>query len=518
MLIISLAGCGSTETTKPESTTTDIVSDVESNEVTSGETTAQANQIASEDMFSDGDLDWNYDESECIAIDLSDGSQTITSAGIYLISGTLANGQLVVDCGDDDKVHLVLDSVSISCGDSAAIYIKNADKVFVTLADGTENDLTVTTDISDNEDGIDSVVYSKCDLTFNGSGSLTVTSDYAHGIVVKDDVVFAGGTYSITASGDGIQANDSVRTVDSEINIVSGKDGIQAKNNEDSDKGFIYCESTTLNMDTAEDALSAVNYIYIISGSYTISSDKDGISADTFVQISGGSFDITTGGGFTEVLNSITMGEGSDGVVSETDKLTESMKAIKGNNIIVEQGDITISSYEDAINANNNITISDGTILINSGDEALTAKNTVEIGGGTITIENGYEGIEGIYINISGGNISINVLDDGLNGNEDYSVVTISGGNLSVTCQGDGLDSNGDLVISGGYFVLDVSAIYTGGDGDIDVTGTVAYTGGTIVDESGNAIDPTVQTGTMQPGGIRPGDTQPGNAGGERPH
>ena len=456
-------------------------------------TTGYSFEITSSDLFSDRDLSGTYDEEESIKITLTDQIQTISSGGVYHISGSLENGQIIVDCGDDDKVQLVLDDVSISCEYSAPIYIKNADKVFVTLAYSTENYLSVNADLSDNADSVDSVIFSKSDITFNGSGILNISSDYTHGIVGKEDVVFAGGSYNVNAAKDGIQANDSVRTINTQIDIVSGKDGIQTKNDEDEGKGFIYCESTNLNLDTGEDAISTTNYVYIVSGNYEIDSDTDGISADTFVKILGGTFNITTGGGYHKVLKSITLGEGSSNTISVTDELTESMKAIKATDIILEQGDLTISTYEDAFNANNNIIISDGTIVINAGDEALTAKNTVVISGGVITIENGYEGIEGKYITISGGEISINVLDDGLNGNETTSVVTISGGNLIVICQGDGLDTNGDLVISGGEIVLDVSAIYTGGDGDVDVTGTVTYTGGTIVDEDGKAIDPTEQ-------------------------
>lgn len=486
MLIITLFGCDTAET--DDETSENATSNVETTAGDSFETT-------SSDMFNDSDLSDAYNEDECVKIILTNQSQTISSAGIYLISGSLENGQIIVDCGDDDKVQLILDGVNINCDYSAPIYIKNADKVILTLANGTDNYLSVSADISNNTDSVDSVIFSKSDITFNGSGMLTITSDYTHGIVGKDDVKFTNGTYNITVSNDGIQANDSIRTINAQINITSGTDGIQTKNNEDEEKGFIYCENTTMNLYTTQDAISATNYVYIVSGNYNIDSDTDGISADTFIKIMGGTFMISTGGGYQGVLNSITLGEGSGNTISETDKLTSSMKAIKSVNIIIVQGDITISSYEDALNADNNITIFDGTIVINSGDEAFTAENTVTINGGTITIENGYEGIEGKYIIINGGEITINVLDDGLNGNETTSVVTISGGNLSVTCQGDGIDSNGDLVISGGYIVLNVSAIYSGGDGNIDVTGTITYTDGTIVDENGDSIDPTEQPG-----------------------
>lgn len=181
------------------------------------------------------------------------------------------------------------------------------------------------------------------------------------------------------------------------------------------------------------------------------------------------------------------------------------MKGIKSNDIIVDQGTMLISSYEDGLNANNDIEINGGVITINSGDEAITAEETLVINDGNIIIENGYEGLEAVYITINGGDITINVLDDGINGGESYSLVTIAGGNLWVTCQGDGLDSNGDMVISGGAIILDVSAIYVGGDGNVDVTGTLTYTGGTIEDASGNTIDPTLEStsGRGQGGGGR---------------
>jgi hypothetical protein len=196
--------------------------------------------------------------------------------------------------------------------------------------------------------------------------------------------------------------------------------------------------------------------------------------------------------------------------VSETDQLTESMKALKSKDIMIDLGTFVISSYEDAFNANNDIVINGGYYTINAGDEGITAHNSLEINGGSIKIENGYEGLEGTYITINGGDISINVLDDGINGGETYSLVTITGGNLSVTCQGDGLDSNGDMVISGGYIVLDVTAIYAGGDGDVDVTGSLTYTGGTIVDENGTSIDPTQHaTGGKMPGMTGGGGRKP---------
>lgn len=516
ILMLSLMGCSNSSNAEAGTEVNTEIEKEKSESVSEPETdnssTAEIVQTSSEDMFSSRDLDWTYDESELIEINLENESQTITTEGVYLITGSLENGQIIIDAADADKVQLVLSGVSITSDYSAPIYIKNADKVFITLADGTNNTLSISGDISDNVDSVDGVIYSKSDLTFNGLGTLSINTDYTHGIVGKDDVVFAGGSYHITAAKDGIQANDSVKTINSDIAIISEKDGIQVSNDENTDKGFIYFESSTIDLETTEDAVSASNYVYIVSGDYTINSASDGISADTYVQITGGNFDIKTGGGYQGVLNIITMGEGSGNTVSETDKLTVSMKAIKGDDIIIDGGELVISSYEDGFNANNDITISGGIINMNSGDDAFSAKNLLEINDGTIIVENGYEGLEGGYITINGGDITINVLDDGINGGEDYSLVTITGGNLSVTCQGDGLDSNGDMLISGGSIVLDVDAIYAGGDGNVDVSGTLTYTGGTIVDETGASIDPTQHSTGMGGGGTRGG----GGTGGGR--
>lgn len=442
-----------------------------------------------EDLFSERDLDSSYDESEVVDLVLSDDTVTITEQGVYFVTGSISDGQIIIDVADDEKVQLVLSNVSINSNDSAPIYVVNADKVFITLLEGTTNTLSINSDISDNTEGIDGVIYSTSDLTLNGTGSLIINSDYTHGIVCKDDLKITNGTYTISVGNDGLQANDSIRVINATLDIDSSNDGIQVSN-EDPLKGYVYLENSAVTLTTDEDGINATSYVLIISGTYVIDSEMDGISSDTDIQIDGGTFNITTGGGFDEVLNIITVGEGSSGVVSETDKLSTSMKGIKADNITINDGVFTISSYEDALNADTNITINDGELTINSGDEAITGQNIVEINGGVITIENGYEGIEGGYITFNGGTISINVLDDGVNGNESYSVVTINGGTIYVSCSGDGLDSNGDLIINDGYITLDVDAIYVGGDGNIDA-GTVTYNGGTIVDENGNEIDPT---------------------------
>ena len=270
-----------------------------------------------DDMFTERDLDVGYDESSAVKINLADDSSTvtvgddteadaseadetkaddsetnetetassgvsisgniitITKEGTYVFSGALSEGQIIVDA-DSAKVQLVLDNADVTSASSAAIYVKNADKTFITLAEGSENILMNTAEyeaIDDNN--IDAVIFSKDDLTLNGKGTLTINSEYGHGIVSKDDLKLVGGTCNITAKNHALSGKDSVRIAAGTYNLTSGKDGIHSENADDDEKGFVY----------------------IASGDFTIESTGDGIDASYVVQIDDGDFDITAGDG-----------------------------------------------------------------------------------------------------------------------------------------------------------------------------------------------------------------------------
>lgn len=279
-------------------------------EISADQTSAGAtvNGIYSyDDMFTERDLDVGYDESSAVKINLADDSTTVTvgddteadasetdetkaassgvsisgniitisKEGTYVLSGALSEGQIVVDA-DSAKVQLVLDNVDITCASSAAIYIKSADKTFITLAEDSENILMNTAEyeaIDDNN--IDAVIFSKDDLTLNGKGTLTINSEYGHGIVSKDDLKLVSGTCNITAKNHALSGKDSVRIAAGTYNLTSGKDGIHSENADDDEKGFVY----------------------IASGDFTIESTGDGIDASYVVQIDDGDFEITAGGG-----------------------------------------------------------------------------------------------------------------------------------------------------------------------------------------------------------------------------
>ena len=202
---------------------------------------------------------------------------TITSAGAYSISGTLNDGQVIVDTEDKEKVELVLNGADITCSTSAPIYVSNAEKTVMTLADGTENHVTDGTSyvFEDAEDEPNAAVFSKDDLTINGKGSLTVNANYNNGIASKDDLKITGGSITVNAVNDGIKGRDSIAVKDGTITINAGGDGMQANNDEDAEKGYVVIEGGTLD----------------------ITAGLDGIQAETSLLVSGGGIAITSGGG-----------------------------------------------------------------------------------------------------------------------------------------------------------------------------------------------------------------------------
>lgn len=372
ILTILLAGCSSSnasvENSPAAAQSTAAVSAILSTTST----------IAVDTEFSDRDTDSSYDDSTATHITLdgstinidgdgaaaSDGVITISSAGTYVITGDLTDGQIVVAAGDDDKVQIVLNGVTISCADNAPIYVKNADKVFLTLNEETENTLTDgTTYVQSDDNNVDSVIFSKADLTINGSGTLNITANYKNAIVSKDDLVITGGTYNITAVEDALNGKDSVKIKDGIFTIDSadGK-GITSKNDEDSTKG----------------------YVYICGGTITIKDSFEGIEG-TAIIIEGGSIDITSS---------------DDGFNAASASAAESDTGSKGGQAAMENdencyfsvsgGTIKVNASGDGLDSNGSIYISGGTIYVsgptNSGNGALDYNGTADISGGTVAI------------------------------------------------------------------------------------------------------------------------------------
>lgn len=426
-----------------------------SNETSSGSTStdSSAQGIDVSNMFSDRDKEIGYDEENSTVIKLSDDSTTcdsdavqisgntvtIIDEGTYILSGTLTDGMVIVDAEDTDKVQLVLDGVDITSAESAAIYVREADKVFITTASDSQNTLTnggTYTAIDDNN--IDAAIFSKSDLTLNGAGSLTITAKAGHGVVSKDDLVLTSGTYQIDAASHGLSGKDSVRIASGSYTIVSGKDGIHAENADDTSLGFVY----------------------LADGTFDITSDGDGISAGNWLQADGGVYTVKAGGGSENVQKSDGEWQFGPGQQTESTDTTEedtvSMKAIKAaGELILKGGKYSLDSADDTIHSNANVTISDGEFTLASGDDGIHADSATTISGGTIDITESYEGIEGLSIDITGG--------------ETYVSGPTNDGNSA-------LDYNGTGTVTAGIFIAAGSSGMAENFGDSSTQGVMMVT------------------------------------------
>ena len=468
----SQAESSTTVSSDSTSSATDISSASDSKTSDSGSDSDK--QLTADDMFSDRDLSGDY--SECTDITLSDstascsdssvtvadGSVTITKAGTYKFSGTFT-GQIIVNAGDSDKVQLVLDNASITKEGSAALYIINADKVFITTVKGTENTLSSTGEFASSDDAtnVDGAIFSKSDITFNGSGTLNVKCESKHGIVTKDDLKITGGTCNITSASQGLSGKDSVRIAGGNITVTSGTDGIHSENTDDTEKGYVYISGGTLN----------------------ITSGKDCIDASGTVDIKDGTFTFKAGGGSSE---------------KTTGDSTESYKGIKADGVLtISGGTFDIDTLDDAIHSSADVTVSGGTLDISTGDDGIHSGNNTVVSGGEINIAKCYEGLEGQTVTVSGGKVTLTSSDDGINaaggdnqgvgggfGPDSFSAdseakITITGGEIHVNASGDGLDSNGDIEISGG--TVYVYGPTSNGNGSLDYENNAVITGGTVI-------------------------------------
>jgi len=421
----------------------------------------------------------------------------ITAGGTYVLSGTLTDGQIVVDAGKDDVVRLVLNGASLNCSDGAAIYAKQAQKTILVLAQGSNNtvrDGTAYT-LAEGEDEPDAAIFSQDDLTINGAGSLTVNGQYNHGVATKDDLVISGGNITVTAVGDGLRGRDSIAVNGGAITIEAGGDGLQSNNDEAADKGWISLDG----------------------GVFNITASEDGIQAETQLQVTEGKVTLTTGGGSVNASTSEsgnprpewgqrqTTAAGTAGVED-----TASAKGLKaGAGILISGGLIDIDSSDDAVHSNGEILIKGGVLTISSGDDGIHADSALAVDGGAILISQSYEGLESAAITINGGTIRLTAKDDGFNaagGNDGSSqggrpgensfksdnpyFIRITGGYISINAGGDGIDSNGALYFNGGAVL--VSGPTNNGDGPMDYNGSCEVTGGTlaIAGSSGMAQSP----------------------------
>ena len=455
---------------------------------------------------------------------------TITAAGEYTLSGVLTDGQVIVDAGDDDKVTLNLDGVSITCSTDSPIYIKNADKVKINAAEGSYNKISDTRPLQTNENDTTGkgAIYACCDLDLLGSGSLVVEASYNNGIHTKDDLEIKNIVLYVTAPNNAIKGNDSLTVKSGNIIAISSAgDALKTENSDISSKGnqrgTVTISGGTLELYAGCDGIDA-SYDVVISGEASIL-----IKTNSYSSYTAASLKTTT--------TSTSSGYGRFGMSSgNSNKSAESSKGIKADNqIAISGGTIEIYCKDDGIHANSdnalennetplgNITISGGSIQITAADDAVHADGTLQIDGGYLNVLTAYEGLEGHYVNITSGEVHIYATNDGINaqGSTKYTsdgVITVSGGKVYVEVAGsdvDGVDANGSYYQTGGFVVVsNPNANSQGTAAAVDADNTVSVTGGIIlalgtVPSSGGGMGGGPGGGRFGMGGMNAGSSLP---------
>ena len=457
-----------------------------------------------------------------------DGNLVISNSGKYVISGTLDDGYITVDANENSKVWLFFNGVDISCSDNACLRVDEADKVFLTLAEGTENTLTGGEELSEEalEDGTYGVIFAHDDLTINGSGSLQITAGYKHGIKANDDLVITGGTITIDAPADGIHVNDSFRLKEADVTITAEDDGILTENEE----SFFYLESGKITVDAKGDGIHSNGDIIIAGGTITMNAGDDGLHADGDAQISDGVIEIDScyegieavtitvsggditvyptddgfnaNGGSNSMGNMFGGGMGPGNMGTESETWRQEMEATVGEMPTPPDGEMPVMSDGEmptppdgempvmsdgemptppdgempVMSDGEMPTLPDGEIPVMSNGEMPTPSDGEMPAEGALT-EEGSESQTGI-----------DTLDEqGTDQEEEESYILISGGTITIINENgndaDGLDSNGSLYITGGD--IRISLVNNGTNSAIDVGtengGIAEISGGTII-------------------------------------
>ncbi len=442
---LGLTGCSTASGTTLTSGTSTVHSAVSGTTAgTSTSNTAAEQTLDAQTHYTNEDLTWDSSGEKTIdlanptatdGVSVENGTITITSGGTYRLTGEYS-GQVKIEAAKTDTVRLVLDNAKITNSTGAAINVVSAAEAIIYTAAGTTNTVADEANYTaTGDDDPDAAIYSTANLTLTGEGSLSVKGAYEEGIHTTGGLVIASGTLDVNAANTGIKGKDYVDITGGIVNVTAAQDGIKSTNTDDESMGFT--------------RLSA--------GSVTISAGDDGLKAPHTLEISGGTLNIE-----------------------------KSNEGIEAQYINILDGDVTVNSTDDGINASLKDSSSDTSSDTTSGT-ATTGQQTQQnqngqtqqapAGGGTAP--GGSQGSTGQNQNMpqpptdgtmpGGGGGTFEVVDAAIN---------ISGGTVTVNAEGDGIDSNGTATFSGG--TVTVNGPVAGGNNALDSNGDLLLNGGTV--------------------------------------
>ena len=442
---LGLTGCSTASGTTLTSGTSTVHSAVSGTTAgTSTSNTAAGQTLDAQTHYTNEDLTWDSSDEKAIdlanptatdGVSVENGTITITSGGTYRITGEYS-GQVKIEAAKTDTVRLVLDNAKITNSTGAAINVVSAAEAIIYTAAGTTNTVADEANYAaTGDDDPDAAIYSTANLTLTGEGSLSVEGAYEEGIHTTGGLVIASGTLEVNAANTGIKGKDYVDITGGIVNVTAAQDGIRSTNTDDESLGFT--------------RLSA--------GSVTVSAGDDGLKAPHTLEISGGTLNIE-----------------------------KSNEGIEAQYINILDGDVTVNSTDDGINASLKDSSSDASSDTTSGT-ATTGQQTQQNQNGQVqqapagggAAPGGSQGSTGQNQNMpqpptdgampGGGGGTFEVVDAAIN---------ISGGTVTVNAEGDGIDSNGTATFSGG--TVTVNGPTAGGNNALDSNGDLLLNGGTV--------------------------------------
>ena len=560
--VLAMEGCATVSTDAENSAASEQAAAASASdaEYASFEEVAAAFDESALDLgYSKRDLDASYDASSATVIALSGDSVSvqgtgaqasadgvvISSAGTYIVSGELADGQLLVDAGDDDKVQLVLAGATVRNEDGPAVYVRNADKCFVTLDEGAENNLSdgPSYALEDDSDEPYATLFSRCDLTLNGSGTLSVTSAYRHAVCSKDDFAVVSGTYNISAVEDGLRGRDSVKIRDGVFSIQAGGDGIKSNKDDEPTKGFVSIDGGTFDIQAGDDAVQGKTLVRLAGGSLTVAANDDAFHSDLEMHLLGSVIEVSAGDDAFHAETKLTV----DGGIMNVTSCNEGYEAEK---VYVNGGDTHIVASDDGVNASaadlsddaDADTVSStlpnggtpgapgqggGVAAPNAGGQAPAG---MQQGGQAADAAGAQQGGQAPDSAVqqdgqapgaagaqqggtasglpAGGNVAgagnaggaaggaaDPAAGGGMGQADSNCLIQINGGYLVVDSVGDAIDSNGNVEVTGG--VLLVSGPTSDGDGAFDYDGSATVSGGTVLMVGSTGMAQSFTSGTQ---------------------
>lgn len=449
-LVLGMSGCSS-DGSRSDQNGTQASQNMQSSQAT---TSSSESSDELDLSFSKRDLDYSYDADSATKIELSnsgidivgDGASaegstlTLSAAGTYILNGSLSDGEIIVSAGDEDKLQIVFDGLSVNNANGPAMLVNNADKVFITVADGTQNHLSDGTeyDLEGDDDNRDGALFSRDDLTINGTGELTVEGNYSHAIVSKDDLVIAGPTMIVESKEDGMQGDDCVKIAEGDLTIDAGDDAIKSDT-------VVYIKDGTIDVRTCSEGYEAEKVI-IDGGTHNIFATDDAINAALSTDSSSSttmSDLVNAGNGMAfegEPPNAPSRGSSS---VSEIDSVVQTVKAPGQQN-----GSFGQQRNLGSNNGSGNGSRDDGGSMPGN-DRGMMDSNMGRFGG------------------------------NGMPQSSNDCLVQINGGVLTLTGGADGIDSNGNVEINGG--IVMVCGPNSGMDGSLDYDLSAQVNGGTVL-------------------------------------